>query len=283
MTPASVTRGDSAVPLAFPARSSSATAHDWCAALTGVIESSAQRRPGDRRPRPRYGVDGFPYLAGLSAGSAVLVVAGALAARLRHRRLAAVGVVAGLAAGVPALLGVRYVARGKFALRDRVLDAVDWRGDETVVDLGCGAGLLGLGAASRTAGAIHAVDLFIAKDLSGNSPDRLLENAEALGVADRVQLHVVDVRATELDDHSVDVVLSTLCLHNLGEADARASALDEIVRILRPGGTVVLTDLAHVDDEYAPHLTEAGLTVTRIEKAPGTFPPQKLLVARAAV
>ena len=44
VTPASVTRGGSAVPLTFPARSSSATARGRCAALTGVIESTAERR-----------------------------------------------------------------------------------------------------------------------------------------------------------------------------------------------------------------------------------------------
>ena len=126
---------------------------------------------------------------------------------------------------------------------------------------------------------MHCVDLFIARDLSGNTPRRLLRNAEALGVADRMRLHRVDVRTTGLPDSSVDVVLSSLCLHNLGQASARAAALEEMSRILRPGGTVVISDLAHVDDEYAPHLGRIGFTVSRLDGVPGTFPPQRLLVA----
>jgi len=147
-----------------------------------------------------------------------------------------------------------------------------------VVDLGSGSGLLGLGAAARTGGVVHCVDLFVATDLSGNTPDRLRANAAALGVADRVRVHRTDTRATGLPDACADVVLSSLCLHNLADAGARGEALDEVVRILRPGGTVVVSDLAHVRAEYAPHLEGRGLAV-RTERVPGTFPPQRLLVA----
>jgi arsenite methyltransferase len=92
-------------------------------------------------------------------------------------------------------------------------------------------------------------------------------------------VHRTDVGATGLPGSCADVVLSSLCLHNLADAGARAAALDEVVRILRPGGTVVVTDLAHVRDEYAPHLERRGLTV-RTQRVPATFPPQRLLVAR---
>src|SRR5690349_15051392 len=38
---------------------------------------------------------------------------------------------------------------GKLRLRDRVLDEIRWRGDEHVLDLGCGHGLMLIGAAKR--------------------------------------------------------------------------------------------------------------------------------------
>lgn len=92
-------------------------------------------------------------------------------------------------------------------------------------------------------------------------------------------MHREDVRSTGLDAHSMDVVLSALCLHNIPTAEGRREALAEVTRILRPGGTVVISDLAHVDDEYAPALRRAGLDVRTHGRIPNTFPPQRFLIA----
>jgi SAM-dependent methyltransferase len=219
-------------------------------------------------------VDGWPWLAGLSLAATGLAVLAPAVPRVRR-----VAAIAALVPAVPAALGLRYVAVGKHRLRDRLLDEVAWHGDEQVVDLGAGTGLLALSAALRTHGTVHAVDLFIGKDLSGNGPLRLASKARIVGVADRLQVHRVDVRATGLPTAVADVVLSSLCLHNLPEATERAAALDEAVRLLRPGGTLVLSDLAHVEDEYAPHLRGAGMSVCTA-RAPATFPPQRVLVGR---
>src|SRR4051794_27212056 len=156
----------------------------------------------------RYGIDGWPYLLGLTATAAAGAVVGL-------RRPGAF-VVAALAAG-PAALGWRYALRGKLGLRNAVLDAVGWRGDEDVVDLGAGAGVLAIGAARRTCRRVVAVDLFIAKDLLGNGEDRLRRNAARGGVT----LDVVraDVRSLPLPDASADIVLSALCLHNVPDAE----------------------------------------------------------------
>jgi arsenite methyltransferase len=227
----------------------------------------------------RYGVDGWPYLAALSGAVGALGLVSVVCARRRPAAATVFGLAAA-AAAVPSTLGWYYVLRGKHAIRDRLLDEVAWTGDEVVADFGAGAGLLTVGAARRTLGPVHAVDLFISRDLSSNSADRLRQNATREGVGDRVVVHVRDVRDTGLLTASVEVVLSTLCLHNLAEPAARRAALDEAVRVLRPGGIVAMSDLAHVDDEYAPHLRSRGLTIIRTGPVRGTFPRQRLLVAR---
>lgn len=227
----------------------------------------------------RYGIDGWPYLAGF--GTATLAL-GAAGVATRHRPPLGLGLLAGAAAcAVPTALGTRYVTHGKFALRDRLLDTWDWRGDETVVDLGAGTGLLALGALHRTRGRAHAVDLFIGRDLSRNSSHVLRANADAEGVRDRLVVHRRDVRDTGLPTGHADVVVSSLCLHNLAARADREAALSEAVRLLAPGGGLLLSDLAHVDDEYAPFLRSRGVTVLRTAGVPGTFPRQRLLVARA--
>lgn len=237
----------------------------------------------DRKARARYGVDGVPYIIGLGAaalGAGLPGLVGAHHSNGRVRRLSWAGVILGAAAAVPATLGLRYVTTGKLALRDRMLDAVSWHGNEVVADIGSGTGLLGIGAAKRTRGTVHCVDLFIAKDLSGNTAERLRANAELEGVADRIVVHRDDVRHTSLGTASIDIVVSTLCLHNIPTPHGRHEAIGELTRILRPGGTIVISDLAHVNKEYAPLLRSSGFEVRVSGPIATTFPPQRLLVAR---
>lgn len=148
-----------------------------------------------------------------------------------------------------------------------------------VLDVGACAGLLGIGAAHRAPrGRVHCVDLWVRRDLSGNGPARLLHNAALEGVAERVEVRTCDARALDLPDASVDVVVSALCLHNLPNEQGRRAAAEEIARVLRPGGHVALSDLAGTD-QLAAWLQGKGLKVLTDERAPGTFPPQKLLIA----
>ncbi len=240
-----------------------------------------------RAPKASYGVDGYPYLVGLLGGGSALVVAGVIMAVSASTSSwtiagAVVGVV-GLGVLTPGLLGVRYVRLGKFRLRDRMLDEVSWRGDETVLDVGSGGGLLAIGAAKRlTAGTVVATDVWVAKDLSGNGPDRLRRNAEIEAVSDRIEVRSDPAERLDVADGSVDVVLSTLCLHNIEHDATRRQAVREIARVLRPNGTVVISDLAGVHDD-ATWLRQDGLAVGSVTKAPGTFPPQKIVTARRTV
>jgi ribosomal protein L11 methylase PrmA len=60
---------------------------------------------------------------------------------------------------------------GKLWSRDRLLDGLELRGDETVLDVGCSRGLLLVGAAKRlTTGKAPGVDIWQAEDQIGNPP-----------------------------------------------------------------------------------------------------------------
>jgi SAM-dependent methyltransferase len=228
----------------------------------------------DGRPRADYGLDAPPVVRNLLvAGIGGLVVWGTAAAHLWSGSArftlggseVRVGIApAGLWTGIGCLAMAAWMIWssrvGKVRERERLLDTLTWRGDEQVLDLGCGRGLMLIGAARRLrTGRAIGVDLWRAADLGGNSPAAAQANAAIEGVADRVTFETADMRALPLASASIDVVLSQAAVHNIAEASGRRQALDEVARVLRPGGTVLLADIRHLS-EYAAVLRERGLT-----------------------
>lgn len=152
---------------------------------------------------------------------------------------------------------------GKMRLRDGVLATIPWRGDEQVLDVGCGHGLMLIGAAKRlTSGIATGIDLWQQEDQADNSAAATQENIRCEGVADRVELRDGDARALPFGDGSFDVVLSSWALHNIYDRAQRLKAVEEICRVLRPGGRVAVIDIRHTA-EYAGEFRRAGLVNVR--------------------
>jgi ubiquinone/menaquinone biosynthesis C-methylase UbiE len=171
----------------------------------------------------------------------------------------------------------------KIKMRDRILATIPWRGDEQVLDVGCGRGLFLIGAAKLLkTGKATGVDIWRPEDLSGNSADTTLANAKAEGVAGRVKIETADARQLPFAASSFDVALSSLAIHNIAERSERAKALAEIARVLKPGGYLAIFDIFHTR-EYAQELGRLGFT--EVHLSPMTFPwcvPARTLTARKA-
>jgi arsenite methyltransferase len=181
---------------------------------------------------------------------------------------------------VEAGLMLLYSLHGKFSHRDRMLALANLRGDESVLDVGTGRGLLLVGAAKRlTTGRAVGLDIWKTSDLSGNARERTEKVLEQEGVADRCKLLERPAQDTELPDGSFDVVLSNLCLHNISAKEERDAACREIVRVLKPGGVAVISDFKNAG-QYARSFRAAGLTVRRSYHPWDTFPPLTIVEAR---
>jgi SAM-dependent methyltransferase len=165
---------------------------------------------------------------------------------------------AGLSCGAMAVWMICSSKYGKVREREEYLDLLQWRGDERVLDVGCGRGLFLIGAAKRLpAGRALGVDIWQAEDLSGNQPAAALSNARTEGVAERVEVQTADARKLPFDDGSFDVVLSSAALHNIYAAGERQTAVREIARVLKVGGRVLIVDVRHIR-RYARTLRDAG-------------------------
>lgn len=199
----------------------------------------------------RYGIDA-PYAPAMMGFGALLFLGLALVPNMR---------MFALSGGLLALMTACFLhttLRGKFVVWDRVLDELGLRGDDRLLDLGCGRGAVLLLAAQRLpCGKAVGIDIWSSTDQSGNAMAATEANAKLEGVADRVELHTADMRKLPFADASFDVVVSNLAIHNIPSAADRALAIAEAWRVLAPGGRLRIADFRHVA-AYSRQLTTLG-------------------------
>ncbi len=121
---------------------------------------------------------------------------------------------------------------GLWPIRDAVLDHASLKPDDTLLDVGCGDGLIGFGALERGAAKV------IFSDISHDLLAACREIAERGEVGHRSEF--VEASATDLapiGPETVDVVTTRSVLIYV---DDKARAFNEFFRVLRPGGRLSL-------------------------------------------
>lgn len=216
--------------------------------------------------KPDYGIDAPSVVRNLGLASVTgftfffTAWFGLWSGVVAHFQLAQIGLGFGLGCGLMGAWMVYDSKIGKLKERERLLDLVALNGDECVLDVGCGGGLLLVGAAKRlSSGSAVGIDLWSTEDLTGNTPEVTVENARREGVADRVTVQTGDMRAMPFEAGAFDVVVSNVAIHNIYDREERAKAIGEIARVLKPGGRLMIHDIRHVHD-YAAALSRMGFT-----------------------
>jgi len=113
--------------------------------------------------------------------------------------------------------------------------AVEMTSRGAAVDLGCGPGHLVVELA-RQAPELRLTGV----DLSDELMERGEVYARRAGVDDRVSFRKGDAQQIPFPDGSLDLVVSTLSLHHWSDPVA---VLNEVARVLRPGGSFLIFDL----------------------------------------
>ena len=168
---------------------------------------------------------------------------------------------------------------GKRRLWAGQLDRLGLTGDERVLEVGPGRGAVLVAAAKRLPrGRAVGVDIWRSQDQSGNSPEALLRNAWIAGVDDRIDVRRGDMRSLPCRDREFDVVLASFAIHNLPASDQQR-ALNEIVRVLEPGGRIVIMDFRRTA-HYAGTLQRLGARDIRRSRLQWQLhPPVRIVTA----
>ncbi len=121
---------------------------------------------------------------------------------------------------------------------ERMTDVSNLREGMTVADVGTGTGFVAAGLAPR-------VRSVVALDNSPAMLDVARKNLDALSLGN-VELLLGEITALPLESGSVDAAFANMVLHHAENPEAM---LREMVRIVKPGGAVVITD--EVKHSYA--------------------------------
>ena len=232
--------------------------------------------------KPSYGIDAPGVVGGFLLLTVVLALAGVFIGSGAGTPAAGLGPwIGALVCGATAAYMIFSSVRGKAKLWQRTLDDLKLAGDEDALDLGCGRGLVLIELARRLPrGHATGVDIWRNKDQSGNSRTMTELNVRMARVDGRVDIRDADMTNLPFDDRSFDLVTASLAIHNIAGTENRGVAVREAARVARPGGRIVLIDIAKTA-EYAEILRELGCEeVQRSGRCLATYPPSRIVTAR---
>jgi len=142
----------------------------------------------------------------------------------------------------------------------KLVEMLSLRGDETALDIACGTGDIAFMLARHlTSG--HAVGLDITQAMLEIASRKQRES----GISN-ASFHRADILSMPFRDETFDCVTAGYALRNVPDIPA---ALEEIKRVLRPGGRVLSLDFAHPPNRayrwlYLRYLTVVGASAGKI-------------------
>ena len=114
---------------------------------------------------------------------------------------------------------------------DEILQHITIEDNQLVLDVGCGVGVLTRHVAMVHNTYVTGIDI---------DPDQILEAQRKSAHLDTVDYFVGDAVRLPFDDHSFDTVMTFKAMHHIPDWQ---TAVQEMLRVLRPGGYFVFFDL----------------------------------------
>jgi len=140
----------------------------------------------------------------------------------------------------------RLFAPGGGDIQNRVLDLlvdrIDWNGEGSALDIGCGSGALAVKLARRYPQArITGLDFWGAAWAYGKA--QCERNAALEGVGSQTEFMQGSAFSLPFADGAFDLVVSNMTFHEVKGVTDKRGLVREALRVLRPGGAFVFQDL----------------------------------------
>lgn len=130
-------------------------------------------------------------------------------------------------------------AQARALLHDKVIENGAIAAGDTVLDAGCGTGVVACDIAAKTGARIDGIDIV------DFEIEKARARAKRAGLAHLTAFQVMDYSATRFSDARFDVIYTTETLSHASDIDR---TLREFKRILRPGGRLVLLEYSVADE-----------------------------------
>jgi SAM-dependent methyltransferase len=124
---------------------------------------------------------------------------------------------------------------------DLVPDRLNWSGEGTALDIGCGNGPLTIALAKRYPNA-HVTGIDYWGKACDYSKTVCEGNAAAEGVADRTSFQKASASALPFEDGSFDAVISNFVFHQVGDTKDKRALVREALRVVKRGGSFAFHD-----------------------------------------
>jgi arsenite methyltransferase len=170
--------------------------------------------------------------------------------------------------------------KGKRLSCGRLVAGLHLKGNERLLEAGCGRGRVLIEAARKLArGRAVGLDNWSQPYLFQNNRERTLSNARAEGVEDRVEVVTGDMRRLPFSPGRFDAVVANLALHRIQPREGRRKALKEMTRVLKKDGQLVLQDFLYTH-QYREDLGDLGLKEIKVSALSFlVFPPVRVINA----
>ncbi|EJO5348346.1 class I SAM-dependent methyltransferase [Clostridium botulinum] len=158
---------------------------------------------------------------------------------------------------------INFIFVGRFKHINRMLSRVNWTGNENVLDVGVGKGILAIQIAKKLkkgSGKVTGIDIWSNKDILDRTKYYVNQNIELEGVKDKIKVKTQNASALSFKDETFDVIVTKQCIHNIESAQERKMAIEEMLRVLKSGGKLIISDSMYMD-EYEKILLQRGLKV----------------------